>query len=174
MNLRRSLPVAHAATLLWCHFHSESDRIKLKSLNYNLVSKLDLKSPWVKVAIMLYGYGITLQKEATKDGSQPSAKDDAFNDDVPDSYSKCLSSTSLSELEKEVQLLRFFQSELQTFLQYYRYPDVSAAGCHKEAATLVVKKARGTFLAKAGKEFVEPFCRCARLSKKGKQVDLNS
>ena len=39
-------------------------------------------------------------------------------------------------------------------MQYYGSPDLTASGGNKDAAFLALRKAQGTFLAKAGKEIL--------------------
>ena len=91
-----------------CQFNSVSGRIRLKSSNFNQVSKLDKRCSWIKVSLMLYAYQISSDSNHLKD-SDHGSKEDLSNLDFSsraDTYAKDLSSNALQELQSEAQLQR--------------------------------------------------------------------
>ena len=93
--------------MLFCQFHGVAGRIKLKSTNFKEVSRLYIDFPYVKVALMLYGYCINESSQGSQKGkSEEKAGSSDANGisfvERSETYAKDLSAAALRELKAEV------------------------------------------------------------------------
>jgi len=142
-----------------CQFNHVAGDVKLRSTNFERVSKLDARCPWVKVRLMLYGYQLdekagkppASKQESKKSASSPALLDVAFAE-RSSTYAKDLSTNSLQQLQSEVQMQKAFESQIKKTLRHYDQPGVQVDSIDLDRAKTLLLDARGLYLARTGKE----------------------
>ena len=153
--LRLTLPSRWATMMLTVQFHGETGRIRLKSTNFKEVSKLHIDVRWLKVAVMLYGYGLN---DSSKGPNKRKADEMTGSSDTTaisfversETYAKDVSAGCLKELKAEVWLQQRFELFIQNAITHYGAPDLTVCDDGIDIAMTALINARGKFLARCG------------------------
>jgi hypothetical protein len=174
--LRLTLPASWAKMMMTVQFHSEGGRIRLKSTNFKEVSKLYIDAPWVKVAIMLYGYGLndssqgSHKRKADEMTGSSDATDISFVE-RSETYARDVSVGCLKELKAEVWLQQRFELFIKNAITHYGNPDLTACDDSGDFAMTALINARGRFLARCGGRIIRTSSVLFEKVKEKKQVN---
>ena len=146
--LRKALPANMANVLRQCQFDAAARRVRAKPIDFGAVAKLDPRAPWTKVALMFSQY---IGNNGGRNGSQPSTKQITFRG-RNEVFAQTFSSSAMLQLRTEPGLLNDFEAEIKALLNLYKRPPPTAlGGCGTEGPDVVLRTARGEFLAKCGR-----------------------
>ena len=140
IKLRAHLPKAHAELLQTCHFQASAGRVRVKACDFGLAARLDPRTPWSKVALMLFQYIGNLP-------TQSDAVAQTFNG-RKDIHARKLSETQVTEIVAEPVWVMSVEVYIVEVLTHYGTPTGKGKHGLPDSDLLSV---RGKFLANTGR-----------------------
>ena len=111
--LRKSLPCSIAKILQTCQFNACAGRVRVRPVDFGLSAKLDPRTPWAKVAVMLWQYIGSMDQKSTSGNAHTFAGRKEI-------VARKLQRDVVSELVAETDFVREVNTFIIAMFQHYR------------------------------------------------------
>ena len=127
ISLRASLPTPIAEVFITCQFHSCAGQVRVRASDFGLAARLDPRTPWVKVCLLLAQYIGNLEQRALKGATRLSTFAGR-----KEKTAVLLKKDVIAELMTETRLLRELEHFVLQMVKHYGTP-------HKKGGLTMMK-----------------------------------